>query len=307
MNKVIEGVLPVCLTPFDAAYDIDEEDYRKQIDHVYNAGANGFVIGQVSELLRLNTFERHSLIELAVAQNENRGIVIASTGAESTRNAIDYSLHAQDAGVDCLLLMHPTTTALSEEQMYNYYQEVITRVSIPVMIHHAKSYAKIPLSQENQARLVNEFGQDKVLFKPESSPTPPKLSILRDMSEGKAKIFEGDGGMMLQDCYRRGLAGTIPAADTVEILVCLWSLLKADRVDDARNIAHALSYLMCLMMNSVDCYQTIGKHTLKRLGVFKSDRVRPPLDYIPDQETLSEVDRTFDYIYSLMEQVKWQK
>ena len=300
MKKKIEGVLPVCLTPFDSDYNIDEEDFRKQVDHIYNVGADGIVIGQVSELLRLNTFERHKLVELAVEENRGRGPVIVSTGAESTRNAIDYSLHAQQAGVDCILLMHPTTTALSESQMYGYFKDVITQIDIPVMIHHTKSYAKIPFSQESQARLVNEFGKEKILFKPESSPTPPKLSLLRDLSAGKARIFEGDGGMMLQDCYRRGLDGTIPAADTAQILVCLWKLLEANRFEEARNIAHALSYLMCLMMNSVDCYQTIGKHTLKRLGIFKSDRVRLPLDYIPDSETLLEVDRTFDYILSLI-------
>lgn len=300
MKKDIQGVLPCLLTPYDENYQIDKEDLKRQVDYLYDIGADGVVVGQVSEVMRLSSHERYEYNEMLVECNDNRGVVIVSTGAESTKNAIDYTRQAESVGVDCALVMHPSTTALNDTQVYDYYSQIIKSVDIPVMVHHAKSYAKNPLSAKNIASLVNEFGADKVLYKPESSPTPPKLSILRDESQGKAKIFEGDGGMMIIDCYKRGIAGCIPATDIAEISVKMWKLLQQDNVDEAMKLGTPLSYLMCQMLNSVDCYQSLAKYHLKKIGVMKSDRVRGPVDYIPDEETLKEIDRIHAYIKTML-------
>jgi dihydrodipicolinate synthase/N-acetylneuraminate lyase len=299
--KQIKGTLPCILMPYDTRFNVDAEDFQRQVDHIYKSGCQGAVIGQVSEVMRLTQAERYEVAKLLVECNHDRGITIMSTGGESTRAAIDYSVQAQDAGIDALLLMHPSTTALSEEQMFHYFRDVIKEVDIPVIIHHAKSYAKSPLSITTQVRILDEFGEERIYFKPESSPTPPKLSLLRDQSNNRAKIFEGDGGMMLIDCYKRGLKGTIPASETARIVNELWLALEAGDLERSRKIAYPLSYFMCQMMNSVDCYQFLAKHLLKRAGLMKNALVRGPHDYIPDQETLREVEITYDHILSLLD------
>jgi len=292
MNRVkISGVLPVILTPWDEAFDIHEDDFARQVRYCGQVGADGIVIGQVSELLRMNQRERHRITDLAVQHGKAVGSVIVSTGAESTRNAIEYSLYAQSAGADAVLLMHPVSTALTEERMHKYYSDVIRQLDIPVMVHHAKSYARIPMTIEMQARLIREFGPERVLFKPESAPLPPKHTELLAATGGTARIFEGDGGMMLIDSFHRGLAGTIPATDCVRFVVKLWDALKGQRFEEAQRIAYPLAYMMCQMMNSVDCYQSLAKHILWKKNLITYPRVREPLDYVPDARTLAEVER----------------
>jgi dihydrodipicolinate synthase/N-acetylneuraminate lyase len=299
--KEIKGVLPCILTPYDTNFKVDSEDYQRQVDFIYEAGCQGVVVGQVSEVMRLSQSERYEVAKLLVQCNKGRGITVMSTGAESTHAAIEYSVQAEEVGIDALLLMHPSTMALSEDQMFKYFSDVIKETTIPVIVHHAKSYAKNPLSVDTQVRILNEFGDKRILFKPESSPTPPKLSLLRDKSDNCAKIFEGDGGMMLMDCHKRGLKGTIPAAETAKIVNQLWLALEEGDLDKSRKITFPLSYLMCQMMNSVDCYQFLAKHLLKRAGIMKNALVRGPHDYIPDTETLREVEITYDHILSLLD------
>ncbi|MDP3704524.1 MAG: dihydrodipicolinate synthase family protein [Legionellaceae bacterium] len=300
MNKEIKGVLPVILMPYDNQFDIDENDFNLQVNHLINVGCDGFVIGQVSELLRLTAAERFRLAQLCVESAEGRCVTIMSTGGESIKSAIEFSTHAEKVGIDALLVMHPSIMALGDEEMYKYFSEVIRSVTIPVIVHHAKSLAKRPLSIEVQARLLHEFGEERVMFKPESSPTPPRLSQLRDATQGKAHIFEGDGGMMLLDCYKRGLKGSIPATETAEIMVLLWKLLQKGDEKNARRVGHALSYLMCHMMNSIDCYAAIGKHFLKKRGLIKNTYVRSPIDYVVDPETLREAEATYNYLLELV-------
>lgn len=300
MNRKISGVLPVIIMPYNHDLSIDESDFKRQVDFIIESQCDGFVIGQVSELLRLTTEERFRIAELSAIAADNRCISVMSTGGESIKSAIQFSKQAELAGVDALLLLHPTIMALDDEQMYQYFSCVIESVSIPVIIHHAKTLAKRPLSVEVQAKLLKNFGHEKVLFKPEASPTPPRVSQLLEMTNNKAQIFEGDGGMMLLDCFQRGLVGTIPATETAEIVKTLWDLLKAGDTENAQKIGHPLAYLMCHMMNSIDCYITLSKFLLKKRGLINNTFIRPPLDYQVDKQTFHEVEKTYNHLLNLI-------
>jgi dihydrodipicolinate synthase/N-acetylneuraminate lyase len=294
MTKEIKGVLPVIILPYNADYSIDEGDLRRQIDHVLETGCAGMVMGQVSEVSRLTERERFRVAELLAEQIGSRGISIMSTGGESTAQALAFSRQAERAGCDALLVMHPSMFALDDEEMFRYFATVIEAVNVPVLVHHAKSLAKKPLSIAVQARLLHEFGAHKVQFKPEAAPTPPRVSLLRDATHGEARIFEGDGGMMLVDTFRRGLAGVIPATEIAEITLSLWRALERDETPRARTIAYPLAYLMCHMMSSIDCYLGISKHLLKRRGLINKTIIRAPLDFVVDAETLAETERVYD-------------
>jgi dihydrodipicolinate synthase/N-acetylneuraminate lyase len=294
MTRQIGGVLPVILMPYDDRGTIDEGDFRRQVDYIVDSGCEGFVIGQMSEVLRMTPAERFRVAELCADAADGRCLSVMSTGSESTRAAIEFSRQAQRAGVDALLVLHPTIMALDEEEMYSYFAEIIEAVDLPVIVHHAKSLAKRPLSIWTQTRLLTTYGPERVLFKPEAAPTPPRVSQLRAATQRRARIFEGDGGMMLVDCYQRGVAGTIPAADCTEIVAALWRLLKAGDLARARRLGYPLAYLMCHMMNSIDCYLGIAKHLLKRRGLIRTTHVRKPIDFVVDPETLSEVEFVYD-------------
>ena len=297
--KAIEGVLPVVILPYNSDYSIDEEDLRRQIDHVLSTGCDGMVMGQVSEVSRLTTSERFTIAELMADQIGDRGVSIMSTGGESVAQALEFSHQAEAAGSDALLLMHPTIPALNDDEMYRYFATVIEQVNIPVLVHHAKSLARKPLSIEVQARLLRAFGADKVQFKPEANPTSPRVSALMEATDGKARIFDGDGGMMLVDTYRRGLAGIIPATEIAEITHALWHALKVGDTARARQIGYPLTYLMCHMMNSFDCYLQISKHLLQRRDLIHRTLSRPPLDYTVDPATFAEVEIVYDSLLAL--------
>jgi dihydrodipicolinate synthase/N-acetylneuraminate lyase len=303
-SKEIKGVLPVILMPYDNNYNINESDFRQQVDYLIDVGCDGFVIGQVSEVLRLTAQERFRVAELSVESANGRCVTIMSTGGESIKSAIEFSVHAEKCGIDALLLMHPSIMALDDEWMFKYFAAVIESTTIPVLIHHAKSMAKKPLSISVQSRLLQEFGPERVMFKPEAAPTPPRVSQLRDATNGKARIFEGDGGMMLMDSYKRGLTGTIPATEIAEIMVMYWKALQENDNEKITAIGYPLAYLMCHMMNSIDCYLTIAKNFLYKRKLISTTHIRQPLDYYVDQETMIEAEKTYNYLCNLIKGYK---
>ncbi len=131
------------------------------------------------------------------------------------------------------------------------------------------------------------------MFKPEASPIGPRLTALREATNGAAHVFEGSGGIMLVDSYRRGIVGTMPGADLIRALVPLWQALEAGDEKRVNEISEPLT-LVVAMQGALDTFLAVEKHLLVKQGVFRNAVVRGPVSFVMDDETRAEVDRRFD-------------
>ena len=122
MPREIQGVLPIAHMPFTPDDEIDRDSLARQIDFAFDQGASGFCTGMVSEILRLTSEERLRLPHLLVELAAGRGVVVSSVGAESTKQAVLYAREAQRAGCDALMAIPPTTTALPDGQLIDYFE-----------------------------------------------------------------------------------------------------------------------------------------------------------------------------------------
>jgi 4-hydroxy-tetrahydrodipicolinate synthase len=152
-----------------------------------------------------------------------------------------------------------------------------------------------------QARLLDEFGAERVLFKPEATPIGPRLSALRDDTGGRARIFEGTGGIALVDSHRRGIVGTMPGADLIKGIVATWRALEASDERRVYRLSMPISSLVALQ-NSLDAFLAVEKYLLVKQGVFKNTVVRGPVGYVLDEETRHEVDRLFEILTRVVEE-----
>ena len=100
-SSPLQGVLPVFQTPYHDDESIDRETLAREVDWLYDCGADGIVMAMVSELLRLSGEERRTLAELACEVGGGRGAVIISVGAESSIVAEFYAKHAEAHGGRC--------------------------------------------------------------------------------------------------------------------------------------------------------------------------------------------------------------
>jgi len=297
MPRDLLGVLPIVQTPFDAHDRIDVDALRREIDWAYAVGAHGLGTGMVSEILRLTYHERLSLTEQIVELSAGRGAVFAAVGAESGRQALDYAVHAERVGCDAVMAAPPLNTRLSVAAHLDYYCELADGVSLPIIVQDASGYVGSAIPQDVYLQLLERYGETKILFKPEASPIGPNLSALRDASGGRAKIYEGSGGILLIDSYRRGIAGTMPGMDLLDGIVAIWNALQ--RGDEA--VAYAIYYPICAIVTlqlqaGLDGFLAIEKYLLVKRGLWNSDRRRAPVGWLLDSETALEVDRLFDQL-----------
>lgn len=292
MAQPIQGVLPIVHTPFDDQDEIVWPDFERQIQWALDQGAQGCCTGMVSELLRLTARERLELTRRLSEIVGRRGVVIASVGAESTHQAVTFAREAERVGCTALMAIPPTTTALSADELVTYFRTLAEAVELPLVVQDASAYVgqEIPLSVYLQ--LLEHFGPERILFKPEAQPVGPQLSVLRDATRGQAKVLDGSGGISLVDCYRRGVVGTMPGMEFLDGVVALWRALQAGEEDAVYRIYFPLCALVTLQLQAgLDGFVAIEKHVLVERGLFQSDRRRGPLRWQLDDETRQEVDR----------------
>lgn len=303
MPRPLQGVLPIVHTPFDSNDQIDSEALKQEIDWIYAVGADGFGTGMVSEILRLTYEERQSLTEQIVEFSNGRGAVFAAVGAESGKQALSYAQSAEKAGCDAVMAAPPLSSRLSADSLLDYYRTLADGIGIPIIVQDASSYVGSSIPLEVYIKLLDWFGDEKILFKPEASPIGPNLSALRDATAGKAKIYEGSGGFLLIDSYRRGITGTMPGVDLLDGIVALWKALK--RGDEAA--AYAIYYPICAIVvlqlqAGLDGFLAIEKYLMVKRGLFKSEKRRQPFSWSLDAETAQEIDRLFDQLQLQLKQ-----
>ncbi len=298
--RALRGVLCVFQTPYVADESLDLATLEREIDWLFARGADGIVMAMVSEVLRLSQREREDLAACACRCAAGRGSAVISVGAESSHTAESFARHAEQCGADAVMAVPPISVALAETQLLDYYRRILRVVTIPVIVQDASGYVGRPLPIALLARLQDEFGE-RVLFKPEATPIGPRLSELLAATAGRARVFEGTGGIALVDSYQRGIVGTMPGADLVDGIVALWRALVAGDERRAYKIWLPIAALVSLQ-HSLDAFLAIEKHLLVRQGVFKNTIVRGPVGYLLDDATRREVDRLFDWIQQAVDE-----
>ena len=294
-NSVLGGVLPVFQMPYHDDESIDWDTLETEIHWLIDRGAQGVVMAMVSEMLRLSTDERRAVAEFTCRVVAGRGTAVIGVGAECSYTAVELAKHAEACHATAIMATPPFSIAIGDEEQRIYFRRIADAVRIPVIIQDASGYVGRPMSMRVFTELLQTYGPDRVLFKPEATPIGPNLTLLREATDGKAQVFEGSGGIALVDSYRRGIVGTMPGADLIDAVVALWKALVIGNEERMYQLSLPLCSLVALQ-TGLDGFLAVEKYLLRKQGIFKNCVVRGPVGFQLDDETQREVDRLFNLL-----------
>ena len=196
----------------------------------------------------------------------------------------------------------PTSTALPDEDVLEYFRRIASAIDLPIIVQDASSYVGQPIGISVYTRLLDEFGDDRIYFKPESAPLGPNLSRLRDATQGRARVFEGSGGISLVDSYHRGIRGTMPGMEFLDGVVAIWKALQRGDEATAYQVYFPVCALVALQLQAgLDGFLAIEKYLLKQRGLFANEHRRGPILWELDDETRAEVDRLMGQLHAALE------
>jgi 4-hydroxy-tetrahydrodipicolinate synthase len=132
------GVLPALITPFtDDGARLDEEALARLVDRLIAGGVGGLVPGgSTGEFTTLTRAERERLAEVTIEAAAGRVPVVVATGALSTRETVELSVHAERTGAAAVMIVPPFYDALGWRELLAHYQAVAARIRIPIMYYN---------------------------------------------------------------------------------------------------------------------------------------------------------------------------
>jgi 4-hydroxy-tetrahydrodipicolinate synthase len=188
----------------------------------------------------------------------------------------------------------PLSGRVSEPQLVDHFRALADGVPVPVIVQDASGYVGQSIPLGVCVKLLERYGPEKVLFKPEAAPNGPTLSALRDATGGQARMFEGSGGVFLIDSFRRGIVGTMPGMELLDGVVAVWRALQRGDEETAYRVYYPVCAIVALQMQAgLDGFLAVEKYLMVKRGLFPSARRRRPYGWDLDPETAAEIDRLY--------------
>ena len=152
---VLSGSVVAIVTPMHEDGSLDLDAFRKLMDWHISEGTNGIVVvGTTGESPTVDCDEHHLLIKTAVEHGNRRVPIIAGTGANSTREAIELSAYAKQVGADMSLSVVPYYNKPTQEGLYQHFRAIAEAVDIPQILYNVPGRTVADLSNETTLRLA---------------------------------------------------------------------------------------------------------------------------------------------------------
>ena len=229
------GTFTAIVTPFKNGA-IDEGAFRKLIDFQVHNGVDGIVpVGSTGEAATLDNDEHLQVIKIAVEQAAKRCKIVAGTGSNSTREAIDLSVGAAALGVDGILLASPYYNKPTQEGIFRHFKAISEQASVPVMLYNVPSRTASEIAIETCVRLVREC--PNVVAIEEAGGSCDRVALLRNALPPSFTILSGDDPLTIP-FMAVGAVGVVSVASNIipKQIADMVNAFSAGRVQEARDL-----------------------------------------------------------------------
>jgi 4-hydroxy-tetrahydrodipicolinate synthase len=266
------GVITALVTPFRNGA-LDEEALARLVDEQIAAGVDGLVpVGTTGESPTLDHEEHLRVIQLVIEQTRKRVPVIAGTGSNSTREAIELSREAKKLGADGMLQVTPYYNKPTQDGLYRHFKTVIEAAALPTVVYNVPGRTSCDLLPDTVVRLC-----ELPLFVgiKEATGNLQRASQILTRTGDRLVVLSGDDATAfpLFAVGARGVISVVSNAAPAE-MSALWDSFAAGDWIKARALHNRLFPLLEGLF--VETNPIPVKAALAMMGKI-ADEIRPPL------------------------------
>ena len=151
----LRGIMPPIPTPFNAAGDVHEGALVENLERWNQYDLRGYVVlGSNGEGVLLDEGEKVRVWKMARRVIPADRLLVAGTGAESTRQTIAITLQAAEAGADAALVVTPHYYGpkMTADSLMQHYTQVADASPIPILIYNVPKFTNVNMSAAAVAR-----------------------------------------------------------------------------------------------------------------------------------------------------------
>lgn len=151
---MFKGSIPALITPFKEG-KIDWPAFENLVEWQIEQGSHALVpCGTTGESPTLSHDEHIAVVERCIDVVNKRIPVIAGTGSNSTKEAINFTNHARQAGADAALIVAPYYNKPSQDGLFAHFKAIHDQVDLPIIIYNIPGRSIVDISNETMRRLA---------------------------------------------------------------------------------------------------------------------------------------------------------
>ena len=258
---MFKGLYTAIVTPFHQDGSLDKVTFSHLIERQIESNVDGLVIlGTTGESPTISTEEHNDIISFSVQKINGRCQVIAGTGSNCTREAIYHSLHAEQAGVDGLLIVNPYYNKPSQKGLYEHFRTIADTVRTPIILYNIAGRTGVNLETPTLLKLATH--PMIVAVKEASGDMNQILEVIKQVPKD-FMVLSGDDELTL-DIMKNGGHGTISVLSNLlpKEMVNLVSACSGASWDEANMIQAELKDLFaaCFIETNPQPIKTLLAH-----------------------------------------------
>lgn len=188
------GAFTALVTPFRNG-EIDEAGLRALVEFQIRGGISGLVpCGTTGESATMTIEEHNRVVDIVVDQTAGRVPVIAGTGSNDTRCAIDHTVHAQASGADAALVVVPYYNKPTQEGMFRHFEAVAAATDLPIILYNVPGRCGVNMAPETVVRLAEI---PNVIGIKEASGSLDQVSQIVNETPSGFTVLSGDDSLTL--------------------------------------------------------------------------------------------------------------
>ncbi len=276
---MFHGSMVALATPMRTDGSIDEQSLEQLVEFHVNNGTDAIVaVGTTGESPTLDHDEHCWVIKRVVELAAGRVPVIGGTGANSTREAIELTRCAMEAGVDACLLVTPYYNKPTQEGMYRHFLAVADAVAVPQILYNVPGRTACDLLPDTVERLSHV---SNIVGIKEATGNLERARELIERCGARMDIYSGDDATAMELMLMGG-KGDISV--TANVAPKLMHEMCAAAIAGDRATAEAINEkLMPLHKNLfLEANPIPVKWALHEMGLIP-DGIRLPLTVLSEQ------------------------
>ncbi|BBJ24388.1 dihydrodipicolinate synthase family protein [Candidatus Nitrotoga sp. AM1P] len=194
----LTGIIAYPITPFNACGErIDFAVLASCLEQLINAGSDAIApLGSTGESAYLNQEEWEKVAAFTVDAVSKRVPVIVGISEITTSQAVKKAKYAESIGADAVMVIPVSYWKLTDQEIFDYYQEISNGISIPIMVYNNPATGGVDISPELLVKMFNEI--DNVAMVKESTGDIQRMHKLFELSNGDLPFFNGSNPLALE-------------------------------------------------------------------------------------------------------------
>ncbi len=272
--RPLTGTLTALVTPM-RRQQVAFDDLRALVEFQLRGGIDGLVpVGSTGESSTLSHAEHMDVVRCVIEAARHRVPVVAGTGSNSTREALELTRAAHEAGADAMLLVAPYYNRPTQEGLFRHFAQVAEATDRPIVLYSIPGRCGVEIGVPVVARLRAKYPH--VCYIKEAGGSVDRVDQLKQALGDDLTVLSGDDSLTLP-FLAVGAEGVISVASNLRPRE-VGRLVRLARAGDFRRAGRLHRRLYPLFKALfVETNPAPIKAALHEAGLIGSPEVRLPL------------------------------